>query len=83
MKQHDRNKWFQAPGLVDVAQVISDTAKNEPLRWLEHGIDCKYLTVQVDMRSGDFIIKNAFGDRLSNEDILKMFPALAPIEVTC
>ena len=80
MRQHNQNKWFQAPELIGAVQAIADTAKNDPMRWLAHGIDCKYVNVQVDLRSGDFIIKNAFGDRLSNEDVVKMFPDLGPIE---
>lgn len=80
MHQHVQNGWFHSVDLDAATQAIHKTAHTEPTRWLEHGIDCKYVQVQVDMRTGDFIIKNAFGDRLNNVDILKMFPELGPIE---
>ena len=80
MRQHVQNGWFVSADLGTMMKAIHETARREPIRWLEHGIDCKYVQVQVDMRTGDFIVKNAFGDRLNNVDILKMFPEVGPIE---
>lgn len=78
--QHIRNGWFSSADLGQVMKAIHETARTEPTRWLEHGIDCKYVQVRVDMRTGDFCIQNAFGDRLLNEEILRMFPSIESIE---
>lgn len=71
-----RNGWFHSTDLANVAEVIRTTAQSEPTRWLEHGIDCKYIEIRVDMRTGDFILKNAFGDIVSIKTIQAMFPQL-------
>ena len=81
MRQDPRNKWFIAPDLGKALRAIHETARDEPGRWVSSGeIDCKYIQVRVDMRSGNFIFQNAFGDRMTDEAILSMFPSLGPIE---
>lgn len=79
IRQHPTNGWFVSADIAQVVKAIATTAHNDPVRWLSHGIDCKYVEIRMDMRTGDFCLKNAFGDRLSNEDILNMFPDLGPI----
>ena len=76
-----RNGWFHATDLGNVANIIRTTAAAEPTRWLEHGIDCKYVEIRVDMRTGDFCLKNAFGEMMSDKDILAMFPGVGDIEL--
>ena len=71
-----RNGWFHSTDLANVAEVIRTTAQSEPTRWLEHGIDCKYVEIRVDMRSGDFILKNAFGEIIAPATLQAMFPQL-------
>lgn len=78
--RHAQNKWFEAGSLYPVVKAIHETARNEPTKWLECGLDCKYVEVRVDMRTGDFCFKNAFGDLLSDADILRMFPSLGSVE---
>lgn len=74
-----RNGWFHATDLVNVAAVIYSTARSEPTRWLKHGILCKYVEIRVDMRTGDFVLRDNDGNILTNEAIELMFPALCPI----
>lgn len=81
MLKHKNNGWFHRNHLPDVATALYTTAVQEPTRWLKHGIDCKYVEIRVDMRTGDFCLKNAFGDMLPDEDILAMFPQLGEIKV--
>jgi hypothetical protein len=71
-----RNGWFHNTDLANVAEIIRTTAQSEPCRWLEHGIDCKYVELRVDMRSGDFILKTALGEIISPATLLAMFPRL-------
>lgn len=73
-----RNGWFNATDLGNVANVMRRTAAAEPGKWVDHHetIDCKYIEIRVDMRSGDFCLKNAFGDMLSLTQIQLMFPEL-------
>lgn len=75
-----RNGWFHATDLVNAASVIHTTARSEPTKWLENGIACKYVEIRIDMRTGDFILRDNDGNRLPNETIAAMFPALCPIE---
>ena len=81
MRQHRQNGWFVSADLGKAVKAIHTTATGEPTRWLEHGIDCKYVEIRVDMRTGDFCLKNAFGDIIPNETIIAMFPTLGDIEV--
>jgi hypothetical protein len=76
-----RNGWFHSTDLGNVAKIIRTTALADPTRWLKHGIDCKYVEIRVDMRTGDFCLKNAFNELMSDADILAMFPDLGEIEL--
>lgn len=82
MIQHKMNGWFNRTDLGNAANAIRTTAAAEPGRWLHHGgLDCKYVEIRIDMRTGDFVMMNATGARMTNEVILDMFPQLGPIEV--
>lgn len=76
-----RNGWFHASDLANVANIIRTTAAAEPTRWLEHGIDCKYVEIRVDMRTGDFCLKNAFGELIPDATLFAMFPDIDEIEL--
>lgn len=75
------NGWFHSTDLGNVANIIRTTAAADPVRWLTHGIDCKYVEIKIDMRTGDFCLKNAFGDMMSDSSILTMFPDIGKIEL--
>lgn len=81
MLKHKNNGWFHRNYLTDVAAVIFKTAVTEPTRWVDKAIDCKYVEIRVDMRTGDFCLKNSFNNLMTDEDILAMFPDLAKIEI--
>lgn len=71
-----RNGWFNATDLGNIAEEMRKTAAAEPGKWIGQPdtIDCKYIEIRVDMRSGDFCLKNAFGDMLTLTQIQLMFP---------
>lgn len=82
IRQHKMNGWFLAADFGKVALAIHTTNQHEPTRWLNHGgLECKYVELRIDMRTGDFTILGASGNRLSNEAVLDMFPMLGEIEV--
>lgn len=83
IRQHKTNGWFLASGFGAVALAIHTTTQHEPTRWLHHGgLNCKYVELRIDMRTGDFVICGADQNRrLSNEEVLDMFPMLGEIEV--
>lgn len=80
IRQRKVNGWFVRDDFSKVAQAVGEVARTEPTRWVKHGIDCKYVEVRVDMRTGDFCIKNAFGGLVDADTLLAMFPDLGPIE---
>lgn len=83
MHQHKTNQWFcRGDSFLQAAMAVSATARDEPTRWLQHGgLDCKYVHLRIDMRTGDFIFLNNEGAKMTNEEILDMFPQLRPIVV--
>lgn len=83
MIQHSTNGWFDRREFSKATEAIRSTAWTDPGRWLHHGgLECKYIELRIDMRTGDFIFMNSNGERLTNEVIVDMFPQLGPI-VTC
>jgi hypothetical protein len=66
--QEAYNKWWKPAGrcsLPGLMQLIS-AAASEGTRWLQH-IECKYIDVRIDMRSGHFILRNNQGVEASKE----------------
>jgi hypothetical protein len=74
MIQHPRNGWFANASLPKFIEAVL-VACSEHTRWLKQP-DCKYIELRIDMRSGDFIVKNAQGDVRSLEQLRKLFPEL-------
>lgn len=78
--QHPRNGWFAASGLPRLLEAVL-TAASEHVRWLK-APDCKYLELRIDMRTGDFIVKNAQGHVCSLEQLQELFPELKEVRRT-
>lgn len=74
-----RNGWFHSTDLANVAEVVRRTAQSEPGKWVENTdtIDCKYIEIRIDMRTGDFCLKNAFGELLTLKQIQLLFPEIS------
>lgn len=81
VRQRKVNGWFVGADLGPVMKAIATTARTDPGRWIQADgtIGCKYVEVRVDMRTGDFVLKNAFGDLLTFDQINQMFPELGEI----
>lgn len=80
IRQYGTNGWFCREDFLLAAMVVNQIADTQPTRWLNHGgLDCKYVQLRVDMRTGDFCIQNNDGHRMTNEEVLDMFPQLGPI----
>ena len=74
MLQHLRNGWFTNSSLPRFLEAVR-TAAAEHTRWLKQP-DCKYIELRIDMRTGDFIVKNAQGHVRTLEQLQELFPEL-------
>jgi len=74
MIQHPRNGWFARASLPKFFEAVL-VACSEHTRWLKQP-DCKYIELRIDMRTGDFIVKNAQGHERSLEQLKELFPEL-------
>ena len=75
MKRYPTNGWFPASEFVRVCRAISQAATQDHSRWLGH-LDCKYISVYVDMRTGDFILRNREGHIIEDDELYAIFPEL-------
>ena len=57
------------------AHVIHGAATEEHTRWIGR-IDCKYLQLRIDQRTGDFSIRDAEDNIVDNDTLYEMFPEL-------
>jgi hypothetical protein len=74
MKTHETNGWFHASEFPRAAAAVFHAS---PLVFMDAGMwDCKYLQLYVDQRTKSFIIRNGAGEKLSPEDVYKLFPEL-------
>lgn len=70
--KESHNKWWSPAGecsLPGLMQLIS-AAASKGTKWLNR-IDCKYIDIRIDMRSGHFIMRNNQGVEAS-KDIFSM-----------
>lgn len=76
MKQHSLNGWFTH---LDFPRFVSAvrTAAAEHDRHLSSGMTrAKYIEPRIDLRTGDFIIKDGDGKTLTAEEVYTLFPEL-------
>lgn len=64
------NGWYSHKDFTTFAQSLK-VAADKHTAWLGQ-IDLKYLEVRVDMRTGDFIVKNAQGHIVDNLKLHKL-----------
>lgn len=76
MKQHPQNGWFHASEFLRAAIAIHQASTIEHHHWLIIGSRCKYLSLHVDQRTGDFIIRDSEGNIVDNDVLYEMFPEL-------
>ena len=76
MKQHKTNGWFPASEFMRTAAAIHQAATIEHQHWMIIGIRCKYLSIYVDQRTGDFIVRDAQGNVVEPDDLYLLFPEL-------
>jgi hypothetical protein len=58
--------WFDSSEFVRAATEV---------HWLDHP-GCKYVSLRVDQRTGDFIFQNSDGNKMTPAQVYAMFPAL-------
>lgn len=75
MKQHKQNGWFHSSEFMRAASVMHKAATTEHTRWLGQ-CGCKYMSLHVDQRTGDFIIRDSEGNIVDNDVLYEMFPEL-------
>lgn len=75
MKQHATNGWFHASEFMRAATVIHEYATKTHTHWLGRG-KCKYISIYVDQRTGDFILRDREGSIIDPDDLYEMFPEL-------
>jgi hypothetical protein len=66
--QESANKWYKPGGhcaLPGVVQLVSKAASTQT-KWLG-SIECKYINIRVDMRSGHFCITDSQGQEASSK----------------
>lgn len=68
--RNDLNEWFNSGSLQRLFFHITQ-AVNEKFAWLPIS-KCKYLTVRIDMRTGDFLLLDQYGVRLTTEETEKL-----------
>ena len=75
MKQHPQNGWFCASEFMRAAAAVHRGATQMHTHWLGRHA-CKYLSLHVDQRTGDFIIRDSEGNIVENDVLFDMFPEL-------
>ena len=75
MKQHKQNGWFHSSEFMRAAGVMHNVATTEHTRWLGMA-GYKYMSLHVDQRTGDFIIRDSEGNIVDNDVLYEMFPEL-------
>jgi hypothetical protein len=73
---HPRNGWFPAYEFLKVATAMHHAATEQHVHWLDEGFLCKYVSIYVDQRTGDFILRDYNNEKLTLEQVYKLFPVL-------
>lgn len=64
------NGWYSHTEFSEFSTALKSAA-DKHMAWLDQ-IDMKYLEVRVDMRTGDFLVKNAQGHVVDNLKLHKL-----------
>lgn len=75
MKKNPLNGWFSRLDIVSFFDWVIRTAIRTPSKWINTP-HLKYIDIRVDMRSGDFIVKDMYGKEVPVEDLKKLFPQI-------
>jgi hypothetical protein len=75
LKPYEMNGWFSAKDFPPLVTAMWKEIRENGCHWLGHA-GCKYLSLYVDQRTGDFIVKDYDGNKVSRETLLKMFKSL-------
>ena len=75
MRQHPRNGWVHSSEFLRAATTIHKYATTVHTHWL--GVPgCKYLSLRVDQRTGDFIVRDSEDHIVEAETLYATFPEL-------
>lgn len=67
--------WFHSSEFMKVAAAIHKAATTVHTHWLERS-KIKYMSLYIDQRTGDFIVKDRDGEVITQEELLEIFPEL-------
>lgn len=67
--------WIDRSEFIRVATEMHRRSTTEHTHWLG-SIDCKYLQIRMDQRTGDFLVCTSSGVPLSAYELYHLFPAL-------
>jgi hypothetical protein len=70
-RQH--NSWFRKDDLVTTVLEIN---KSTPVNWMKLGARSKYIQIKIDSRSGDFVLKDSYGQIMTDQEINELFPGM-------
>lgn len=65
-----RNGWYRYTEFIKAMKAVEKTA-NKHTAWLNQGINCKYIDIRVDMRTGDFVVKDGYGAIIPHEQLME------------
>ena len=68
--KRNSNAWYDHTDFKTFAKAVKETA-DKHTAWLDQ-IDCKYLLIRVDMRTGSFHVSNAQGHTVDNLRLHKL-----------
>lgn len=75
VKYFPENQWFHSSELLRAVTEIHRRATTEHTHWLGH-VDCKYVSMRIDQRTGDFCIQDGSGNKLTPAQVYEVFPNL-------
>lgn len=75
MQRFPTNGWFPASQFGRVCKAIHQAATQDHTRYMGH-LNCKYVSVYVDLRTGDFILRDREGNIIEDETLYSIFPEL-------
>lgn len=81
MRFHPENNWFWSGELVRAVAEIHRRATQDHTHWLSSAgvpvpLNCKYVQIRIDQRTGDFILQDNNGQMLFHDEVYALFPAL-------
>lgn len=75
MKSYPQNGWFHSAEFLRAAQAVH--AARGSLNYMHTRLlNCKYVQLYVDQRTGSFIFRDGEGNMLTHAEVYLLFPSL-------